>query len=132
MFLIEILTPERNFYQEEVDSVIMASPEGELEILTGHVPMVVDLLPDPIKIKKDGEWFMAALTKGFALVNADKVTILVEIAEWPEEIDINRANEEKQKAEEKLKHKMSKIEYLQTRADLQRALTELKVKGKNI
>jgi len=126
-FNLEIVTPERKFFSGEVETVILKTTEGEMGILKGHMPMVVAVAVGTIRIKKDGEWLEAVLTEGFTEVKQDKTVILTDTAEWPNEIDVNRANEAKQRAEERLQRQLSQVESVRSRAALARALVRLKV-----
>jgi F-type H+-transporting ATPase subunit epsilon len=126
-FDLEIVTPERKFYAGEAEMVILKTPEGEIGILRDHMPVVVAVDVGPIKIKADGKWLEAILTEGFMEVNQNKVVILTDTAEWPEEIDVNRAKAAKERAEERLQRKISEIEYMRSKAALARALERLKV-----
>lgn len=128
-FYLEIVTPERKFFSEDVEMVILKTPEGEMGILQGHIPMVVALGIGPIKIKKDGKWQEAFLSEGFLEVEQNKTIILADTAEWPEEIDENRAKEAKERAEERLKRQLSQIEHIRSQAALARAMARLRVKG---
>jgi F-type H+-transporting ATPase subunit epsilon len=96
-------------------------------VLEGHVPMVVAVDIGPVKIKKNGEWQEAVLTEGFMEVQPDKTIILTDTAEWPNEIDINRAKSAKQRAEERLQRQISQVEYMRSKAALSRALARLKI-----
>lgn len=126
-FYLEIVTPERKFFSDEVEMVILRTPEGEMGILEGHVPMVVAVDIGPVKIKKNGEWQEAVLTEGFMEVKQDKTIILTDTAEWPSEIDVNRAKAAKQRAEERLQRQISQVEYSRSKAALSRALARLRV-----
>ncbi|MDP4094484.1 MAG: F0F1 ATP synthase subunit epsilon [Bacillota bacterium] len=126
-FNLEIVTPERKFFAEEVEEIVLRTPDGEMGILKGHVPMVVAVDIGPIRIKKNGEWKEAVLTEGFMEIKQDKTIILTDTAEWPDEIDINRAKAAKQRAEERLQRQESQAEYVRSKAALARALARLKV-----
>lgn len=127
-FDLEIVTPERKFFSDEVEMVILRTPDGEMGILKGHAPMVVAVDIGPIQIKKDGEWLKAVLTEGFMEVKQDKTIILADTAEWPDEIDANRAEEAKKRAEERLQRHISESEFSRSRAALARAMARLKIK----
>jgi F-type H+-transporting ATPase subunit epsilon len=127
VFNLEIVTPEKNFYSGEVEMLIIKTPEGEMGVLKGHTPMVVSVAVGPIKIKKDGEWLEAAITEGFMEVTLEKTVILADTAEWPNEVDVNRANAARLRAEERLQRQNSKVEYIRSQAALTRALARLKV-----
>lgn len=126
-FYLEIVTPERNFFSGDVEMVILRTPEGEMGILPGHMPMVVVVDIGPLRIKKDGEWLEAALTEGFMKIKQDHTIMLTDTAEWPNEIDINRAKAAKERAEERLHRQTSQLEYTRSQAALSRALARLKV-----
>lgn len=128
-FMLDVYTPEKQFYNGQVESVIIASLDGEIGIMPGHLSMVVALTSAPAKIKADGKWHIAAISGGFARITPDEVTILADTAEWPEEIEENRALEAKKRAEERLQAHRSEVEYIQSRVALERALMRLTVKN---
>ncbi len=130
-FNLEIVTPDRKFFSGEVEMVVLKTPEGEMGILAGHTPMVVAVAVGPIKIKKDGDWLEAVLTEGFMEVKQEKTVVLTDSAEWPNEIDINRAKAAKERAEERLHRQLDQVEYVRSQAALARALARLKVTKEN-
>jgi F-type H+-transporting ATPase subunit epsilon len=129
-FYVEIMTPERSFFTGEIENLIVKTPEGEMGILTNHTPMVVSVSIGTIKIKQDNEWIEAVLSEGFMEIKNEKTIILVDTAEWPHEIDINRANEAKQRAEERLQRQLSYQEYLSSKSAIARAMERLKIAKK--
>ncbi|MCX7921021.1 MAG: F0F1 ATP synthase subunit epsilon [Clostridia bacterium] len=130
-FVLEIVTPERKFFSGDAEMVILKTPEGEMGILPGHTPMVVAVAVGPIKIKKDGEWLEALLTEGFMEVTPERTVILTDTAEWPNEIDINRAKAAKDRAEERLQRQLGQLEYMRSQAALARAIARLKISKGN-
>ena len=126
-FFLEIVTPDKNFFSGEVDSVVLITPDGEIGILKGHTPMVVAVAIGPIKITKQGLCLEAVLSEGFMEVTQEKAVILTDSAEWPDEIDINRAKAAELRASERLQSNISKIEYMRSQVALQKALSRLKV-----
>jgi F-type H+-transporting ATPase subunit epsilon len=124
------MTPERSFFTGEIENLIVKTPEGEMGILTNHTPMVVSVSIGTIKIKQDNEWIEAVLSEGFMEIKNEKTIILVDTAEWPHEIDINRANEAKQRAEERLQRQLSYQEYLSSKSAIARAMERLKIAKK--
>ena len=128
-FMLNVSTPERQFYNGPVEALRIRSTQGEIGVLPGHVSMVVALDAAPMHIKADGEWKAAALSDGFARITATHVIILAEAAEWPEEIEENRALEAKKRAEERLQSRLSEVEYVRSRIALQKALARLTVKS---
>jgi len=127
-FHLEVYTPERLFFDDEVEMVIVESSDGEVGILKGHIPMVAAISIGELRILTDGEWKIAAINEGFMEVRPDATVILVRSVEWPEEIDAHRAEEAKERAEERLRQKRSMTEYHQSKAALARAMARLRVK----
>jgi len=130
LFHLDILIPERIFFSDNVETVNVKTPGGEIGILSGHMPLVAAIDVGPIRIKKDGEWLEAFLSGGYIEILQNSVTIIADTAEWPWEIDINRAKAAEERAREKLRSKLSRMEYLQSQAALQRALSRLRVTRK--
>lgn len=130
-FYLEVVTPERKFFEGEAEMLVVTTPEGEMGILKDHEQAVVAIEAGMIKILADGKWQEAAVSSGFMEVTKGKTIALVDTAEWPDEIDINRAKAAKERAEERLQQKLAYIEYVRSQASLARALARLKV-GKKI
>lgn len=126
-FELEILTPEREFYRENVDMLVVKTTDGLRGILARHTPMITTVDVGSIRIKKEGKVYTAAVTEGLMYVTGSKVTVTVDAAEWPEEIDQNRANSAKERAEERLHMDKSKVDYYRAKAALGRALTRIQV-----
>jgi F-type H+-transporting ATPase subunit epsilon len=130
-FHLEVITPYRKFYEGDVEEIIVTTTTGQIGILKDHIPLTTPIAhAGTLQIKKDGEWKEAFISGGFMEVRRDGVTILSSAAEWPEEIDIARAQAAKERAEEKLRQKKSKQEYIAAEAALKRALMRLKIAGK--
>lgn len=128
---LEIVSPEKKFFSDDVEELVLNTPGGEIGVLKDHMAMVVAVSIGTIKIKQDGAWKEAVLSEGFMNIGKGKVSILVDTAEWPEEIDINRAKAAEDRARERLQGQLSRIESMQSQAALQRALTRLKVTSVN-
>lgn len=126
-FRLEIVTPDRKFYEDEVDMVVVRTTAGDLGILKNHMSLVSPLAVGTIKIKKNGEQLEAACAGGFVQVRQDKTTIITDSAEWPEEIDVERAKKAAERAEDRLKARASEIDMIRAQAALDRALNRLKV-----
>lgn len=119
---LEIVTPERKVYSDNVNMVIVKGELGELGILPKHAPFVTPLQISPIRIKKDGDEFKIAISGGFIEVNPEKIVLLAETAELPEEIDIDRAMAAKERAERRLAHTgVEEIDFRRAQLALQRA-----------
>jgi len=129
-FYVEILTPNRKFFWGDVESVVLNTPSGEIGILKDHMPMVALVDVGIIKVKKNADWVEAVLGQGFMEVSQNKVVILVDSAEWPDEIDINRANAAKERAQERILRRANKTEYIQSKAALARAMARLAARKK--
>lgn len=130
-FILEVITPERNFFSGEAECVIFKSVDGELGVLAKHAPTVTAVNVGPLRIKDaDGKWIEAVVTDGFAKIMPDKVVIMTDTAEYPEEIDINRAKAAKQRAEERLQKQLSQLEYMRSKTALARAMARIKATSK--
>ncbi len=102
-FELKIITPERVFYSGQVTFVEFTASEGKVGIYRGHEAMTMLLSPGVLIIhEKDGTITRAALHTGFAEITEDRVSVLAELAEWPEEIDRNRAEQAKIRAARRL------------------------------
>ena len=102
-FKFEVVTPEKVFYSNNVDMIIFNREDGEMGVMADHMPMVVAVDIGMLKIVKDGMYKFAAISEGFIQITDKGVTAIVDAAEWPEDIDIERAERAKKIAEDKLK-----------------------------
>ena len=130
-FSLEIVATDRIFYKGECEHLVITAIDGLLGILAGHEPLVTALPAGELKYMVDGKWRYAAISDGFIQVMPDKSVILADSSELPEEIDIKRAEEARERAQEKLRQKQSIQEYYQTQAALNRAMNRLKVSQKH-
>jgi len=128
-FRLDIMTPERSFFSGEVEGVIVVTPDGELCVLKGHVPLLSPVTAGKMRLHMDGQWKEAFLSDGFMEVGHSKTTIFTQACEWPEDIDAARAEEVLRRASEKLRQKTSIREYHTNQAALARAMARLRVKG---
>ncbi|GIP40943.1 ATP synthase epsilon chain [Paenibacillus sp. J31TS4] len=126
-FLLEIVTPERKMYAEPVNMVSVKGVEGELGILPNHIPLVTPLKIAPVTIKKGNTSEVLAVNGGFMEVRKDKVVILAESAEFPQDIDVERAQAAKQRAESRLKAKQDEYDFRRAELAMQRAMNRLDV-----
>lgn len=122
-----IKTPEKSFFEGPVEEVVLETPTGQIGILPGHMAMTAAVIAGPMAYKLNGKLKYAFLSEGFVEVSADKVSILADTAEWPEEIDINRAKRAEERARERLQGQLSHEEYIASKAAIQRAFARLKV-----
>jgi F-type H+-transporting ATPase subunit epsilon len=127
-FLLEIVTPERKVYADQVDMVSVKGVAGEMGILAHHVPLVSPLKVAPVIIKKGNDSQFIAVSGGFIEVRKDKVVILAESAELPNEIDLERAEAAKERAEKRISNKTDELDYRRAEMALQRAMTRIEVR----
>ncbi len=124
-FLLKIITPDRVFYEESVSMVEFNTVEGEVGIYKNHIPMTMIVAPGILTITLDGETKEAALHAGFAEVLPEQVTILAEIIEWPSEIDLDRAEEAKDRAEDRIREKAPGTDMQRAELSLKRAVARI-------
>ncbi len=124
-FKLKIITPDRIFYEDEVSMVEFNTVEGEVGIYREHIPMTMIVAPGILTITKGQEVSEAALHEGFAEVLPDQVTVLAEIIEWPEEIDVARAEEAKSRAEERIKERAPGTDMRRAEMSLRRAVARI-------
>lgn len=131
-FKLKVITPERMFYTGDVEIVIVRTDGGDEGFMADHIWACKLLVPAEMKIKQAGaaknEFLLAAISEGFINVK-DTVTIYTNAAEWPEEIDVQRAEKAKEKAEEKLRHQQSKYDHIHTEIALHKAINRIRVKS---
>lgn len=126
-FRLKVITPERVFYEGDVNMVEFNTTEGEIGIYKNHVPMTVIVSPGILMISEADRARNAALHAGFAEILQDSVTILAEIVEWPDEIDIKRAEAAKERAQERLRTRTPETDLLRAETALQRAIARIHV-----
>jgi len=130
VFQLEIVTPEKQVVSDTAEEVQIPGKKGYLGILPGHAPLITELAVGQIVYRKGGQAHYLSVAWGFAEVLPVKVTILAEAAERPEEIDVSRAQEAKERAEERLKSQDPATDYERALYALKRAEVRLDVAGK--
>ena len=126
-FYLKIITSNKVFFGGQVSVVVVTAADGEKAFMAHHEEMVLALAPGEIRFRKeDGSEVTAVSGVGVAQAVNNRVTIIVESAELPEEIDIRRAQEAKERALEELRQKQSVREYRMTQASLARAINRLR------
>ncbi|MCM1308318.1 MAG: ATP synthase F1 subunit epsilon [Butyrivibrio sp.] len=129
-FELEVMCPDRLFFRGEADMVEMNTSEGYIGVYPGHIPLATVLAPGVMVIHNNGEEKRAALHSGFVKIEQRKIMVLAEIAEWPDEIDVKRAEEAKIRAERRLNGSDgSEIDVKRAEAALKRSLTRISIKG---
>ncbi|MBP2001814.1 F-type H+-transporting ATPase subunit epsilon [Paenibacillus shirakamiensis] len=128
-FLLEIVTPERIVFSEQVESLSVRGEEGELGILAGHVPLVTPLKVAPISVKSGNTRATLAVHGGFLEVQKDKVILLAEGAERSTDIDVERAKAARERAERRLNSQGNRdlVDHRRAELALQRAVTRINV-----
>ena len=123
---LQIVTPERLLVQEQVDEVQIPGSEGYFGVLPGHTPMLASLAVGELWYRRGADKTYLAIAFGFVEVLPDRVTILARLAERAEDIDTERAEAARQRAQERLTQK-SEVDFERARAALLKALTRLQV-----
>jgi F-type H+-transporting ATPase subunit epsilon len=124
---LEIVTPERALAVQTVDEVQVPGAEGYFGVLPGHTPLLASLATGELWYRKGGQRFYLSVVGGFAEVLPDRVTILAQIAERAEDIDVSRAQRARQRAEERLSRLTSEVDYERAQQSLLRATVRLQV-----
>ncbi|MGC6173341.1 ATP synthase F1 subunit epsilon [Lacrimispora sp. 38-1] len=125
LFKLQIITPERKFYEGDASMVELTTTEGEIGVYRGHIPMTAIVAPGVLKIHEAGGIKEAALMSGFLEILPEKIVIMAEVAEWPEEIDLSRAEEAKVRAERRLKEQSGEIDIVRAETALKKALVRI-------
>lgn len=127
LFELQIICPDRVFYEGKASMVELNTTEGEVGIYKNHIPMTMIVAPGSMTITEADDKKMAALLSGFIEVLPDKVTVLAETAEWPEEIDVKRAEEARIRAEKRLQEKNPDTDLARAETALKRAIARIYV-----
>ena len=125
---LEIVTPEKLAYSDDVDSVQLPGSEGELGVLPHHAPLVSNLGAGELRLRKGGQEESFAIVGGFLQVLPDKVVVMAETADMASEIDLERAQEARRQAEAALESGFHEgADLAVARAALQQALIRIRV-----
>lgn len=128
MFDLSIVTPEKIFYEDKIDSLVIPATLGYLGVLTNHAPLLTGLVPGKITIKdQQGERRTLAVSGGFTEVLKNRVTILADAVEFPDKIDLERAQRALEKAKQRLKSREKGIDILRATASFRRAKNRIDV-----
>ena len=128
-FRLEIISPDRIFYTNDVLMVEYNTVEGEVGVYAEHIPMTQIIAPGRLIITEENGQRTAALLSGFVEITPDKVTILAEAVEWPQNIDIARAERARDRAQQILSAEEDEQIRLLAEAALKRALVRLDIAG---
>lgn len=124
-FELIVNTPDRQFYHGDVSMVELVTSEGEIGVYAEHIPLTAVIVPGVMKIHEDGQIKKAAVHGGIIEILKEKVIVLAEVAEWPEEIDVNRANEAMIRAERRIKSGEANVDMLRAESALKRSIARL-------
>jgi F-type H+-transporting ATPase subunit epsilon len=127
---LQIVTPDRLLLREQVDEVEIPGSEGYFGVLPGHTPLLAALAVGELWYRKGQDKTYLSIAFGFAEVLPDRVTILARLAERADEIDPERAEAARKRAEERLAQQQSAVDYERARTALMKSMTRLQVSGR--
>ena len=130
LFKLEVLTPERQFFEGDVEMLTVTTTDGSFSFLADHVPIIMPIAVGSVFIKTPEKTIEAFTSEGFLEVHHEGVMVYVQACERPDEIDSARANEAQRRAEERLRQRQSMTEYQQSKMALARAMARLQVTQK--
>lgn len=119
-------TPDRVFYHDDATFVELSTSEGDIGVYPGHIPLTAVVAPCVLSIHNGNDVKKAAVHGGIIEILKDKITILAEVAEWSDEIDVERANEARLRAEKRLASHDSNLDMVRAEAALKRSLARIK------
>jgi F-type H+-transporting ATPase subunit epsilon len=128
---LEIVTPEATVYSEPVEMVTLPGAEGQMGVLPQHVPLMTQMVPGEIIVRKNGQDRFLAVGEGLIEITGDRVSILTDMAIAAENIDEAKAEEARQRAAARLREKLSSEEVASVNAALARSLAQLRVKRRH-
>ena len=129
--LLEIITPQKVVYKNEVEEVIAPTVNGEIAILPNHIGLLTQITPGELIVKKGNKDQSIAITGGFLEVNNNHISILADFAVKSEDINVARAEEAKKRAEALMKEKTTEKDFRIAEAQMLKALLELKIASKH-
>jgi len=125
---LEIVTPEAKTYSEDVDMVTLPGVEGEMGIFPQHVPLMTQIVPGEVIVRKGGQDYFLAVGEGFVEITGERVAIMTDMAIRAENVDEAKAEEARRRAEARLAEKLDDAESAMVSAALAHSLAQLKVK----
>lgn len=127
---LKVATPERVLYDGSVTQVSLPTPMGEITILPNHIPLVSVVSPGELRIKIDGHETPLAVSSGVVEISHNVITVLADTAERVEEIDVQRAEEAKARAQQVMAERVSDQEYATAAGSLERHLVRIRLAKK--
>jgi F-type H+-transporting ATPase subunit epsilon len=128
---LEIVTPEAKTFSDDVEMVTLPGVEGEMGVYPQHVPLMTQLVPGEITVRKDGQDTYLAVGDGFVEITAERVAILTDMAIRSEQIDEAKAEEARRQAQARLAEKISDEESALVSAALAQSLAQLNVRRRH-
>ena len=128
-FEVKIITPDRVFYEGTAEMIEFNTVEGEIGVYKNHIPLTTVIAPGIVVITEGDEKKKAAVHAGFAEILTDKVTILAEVAEWPDEIDVDRAMAARDRAEKRLAEKDAGLDVMRAELALRKSLVRIGIRS---
>lgn len=128
--VLSLVTPERKVFEETVDEIILPGSEGYLGVLRGHAPLLTALKTGELSYREGSRWHATFISGGFVEVLPDKVTILADVGERAEEIDVDRARSARERAEKRLKNPDPDFDWDRARSALERSIVRMQVAEK--
>jgi F-type H+-transporting ATPase subunit epsilon len=129
---LEIITPERRVLSEKVDEIVVPGLEGELGILPHHTPLISQLQTGILSYRQGTEKKLVHVSGGFVEVLPDQVAVLSDVAERPEEIDLERARKARERAETRIATGGDDIDFRRAELKLQRAMIRIQLASKGL
>ena len=129
-FELQIVTPDRNIVHEQVDEVEIPGVGGYFGVLPGHAPLLAALTAGELWFRKGQEKTYLSVAFGFAEVLPERVTVLAKLAERAEDIDVARAEAARKRAEDRLAHPESDIDFKRNAVALAKSLTRIQVSAR--
>ncbi len=130
-FKLEIVAIDKVFFSGDAESLVFPAFDGERGVLAGHETMVSAVKSGELRFKANGKTHVIACGDGLVEILGDRVVLICDFAERPEDIDVLRAEHAKERAQERIRARRSEIEFVHSQAALARAMARLKVTRKN-
>jgi F-type H+-transporting ATPase subunit epsilon len=132
VFSLSVLTPEKNLFTGDAAEIVFSTTLGRVGMMAGHSPMFAEVAEGIMEILAGDGWKIAAVGQGFGEIAYSKAEFFVDTAEWADEIDAARAKEALERATNRIRGGISRVEYLRTQAAMSRALARLKAVSSNM
>lgn len=128
---LKVITPEKMLVDEEVSQVNVSTTQGQIGILPHHANLMAKLEPGELVIKKEGKVDTLAVGDGFLQMAENSLTVMTDLATYAQDIDEKAVEEAKKRAEQALEQTLSDEEYVETLANLEKSLAQLRVKRRH-